>query len=405
MGWEVVMPKLGMMMKAGKILSVAKKEGEKVQKGEILFTVETDKVEFEIEVPSSGIVGKIWVGVGDEVPIGTVIAIITGEGESIPAAAPKLEQSPEFSGEREGEERIFEKDLKVSPLARKLAAQVHIDVNQIKGTGPGGRIKKEDILRAAEERDAKKAPVPASMVPSGGVPGLPQVERVIKLSGIRQTIAQRLTQSFQNVPHAYLIVEADVTALEGLRNEVVGKSEKQYGIRVTFSDFFVKIVGKVLEGFPEINASWTDEGIKVWKNINIGLAVATPKGLIVPVIRDANQKSLLEIAKERSDLTTRGKEGKIQIDELFGSTLTITNLGAYEVDQFIAIINPPESAILALGTIRQKPCVVDQRIEIRSRMNLTLSFDHRTMDGAYAASFLKELKRNVETPGVIFIAS
>ena len=390
MAVAVILPKLDEAMRIGQIVRWAKKEGDWVEKGEVLFEVETEKVTFEIEAEASGILSKVMAKARDKVPVGATIAFILQPGEEAPEVPePVIEvrgkvavEAPRVAKEAEA--------VKASPLARKIAQEHNIDITIVKGTGPDGRIVREDVLRAVEE--GKAAPAP----PAREEPELVEGE-VVPLSWIREIIATRMTESFQT-PHFYLTVEVDTQELEKTRKQFMPIIESKIGIRLTVTDLIIKMVAKALEDNPSMNCTYVDGAMKLFKRIDMGLVTAVEGGLIVPVIRQANKKSLAEIAQARAELAQRARERKLSMEEMRGSTFTISNLGMFEIDQFSAILQPPEAAILAIGRIADKAVVRDGQIVIRAMMTLTLSIDHRVLDGVIGAAFLRSLKNYIENP-------
>lgn len=405
---KIVMPKLGLTMQEGKIIEWRKKEGDLVEKGEVLFVIETEKITYEVEAPESGVLGKILVNEGETVAVGVVVAYLLVNGETSDSIEQLLVSVAEQEGSHsvtgaigtieekepeiiaEGQERI-----KASPVAKKLAEEHKIDLRKVKGTGPGGRITKEDILNILADKEARQIEKEVALSGNGKEE---QEAEVIKLSSMRKTIARRMSESFYSAPHIYFTVETDAGEIIQLRKELLPFIERQTGCRLTITDILVKITAKVLKDFPLINASWSENGITVFKKINIGVATAVENGLLVPVIKQADKKTLAELCVERTELVHRAQEGKISMNEITGGTFTITNLGMYNIDFFSAIINPPESAILAVGSIKEKPTYKNGEVTIRPLMYLTLSADHRSVDGAYAARFLKQIKDFVEKP-------
>ena len=402
MATTVTMPKLGLTMTEGTVIEWKKKEGEQVEKGEILYVLETEKVTFEVEAPESGILGKIIAKEGDVVPVGGVVAYILQPGE-------KLTDIPELAAEvevRVEEAKVpaeavklsagkveIPRGLKISPLARKIAEENNIDVTTLKGTGPGGRIVKEDVLRAVEESKATvavtKPPAEEKLLPE---------ERAVPLSSMRKTIARRMVESFQSAPHFYLTMEVDAKELGKVRQQLIPFVEEKVGVRLTITDLLIKTVAKALEEHPEINCSFSDGSVKLFSRIDIGVVAAVEGGLIVPVIREANKLSLPELAKIRTELAEKARERTISLDEMTGSTFTISNLGMFGIDQFSAILQPPEGAILAVGRIVEKPVALNGEIVIRPTMTLTLSIDHRVLDGVAGARFLQRIKDLIENP-------
>lgn len=380
MATEIILPKLDEAMVSGRIANWRKKEGDWVEKSEILFVLETEKVTFEVEAPESGILSAVKARAGDVVPVGHVVAFILQPGEAIPEVPQPIAQ------DKEGE--VSQTKIKISPVARKIAEEHGIDISLIAGTGPDGRIIKEDVLQAVERANKLKEAEPKRV----------EEAKPLAMSLMRETIAHRMTQSFQSAPHFYLSVDVDVKELGRIREELMPSIEKAVGVRLTYTDLLLKIVARVVEDYPEVNAAWTDAGIKKLSEINIGLAVAVEAGLIVPVIRQVNLKSLADIAYARSDISKRASEGKITLSEMRGGSLTLTNLGMFGIDRFEAIINPPESCILAVGRIVEKPTVVKGEVAIRPQMNLTLSLDHRVLDGISGAGLLGRIKELIEQP-------
>ncbi|MDP6347308.1 MAG: dihydrolipoamide acetyltransferase family protein [Dehalococcoidia bacterium] len=393
----LTIPKLGLTMNEAKVVEWRKVQGDRVEKGEVIYVIETEKVVFEVESPDAGTLGRIDVGPGGTVPVGAVVGYLLLAGESagdIPAAVPLPEVAtaaaapvastagPLPATAASGGPDTEAADKRVSPLARRLAQEHGVDITTVRGTGPGGRVVKEDILRAAAEG-------PAAPTAEG---------RVVPLNTMRQTIARRMTQSFQQVPHFWLSAEVDTTAMEEAHKRLGPNVEEAIGVRLTLTDLLIKICAQALEEQPEVNAVWSPEGIRLLTGINIGMAVAVEGGLIVPVLRDAGKKTMSQIAGERAGLVSRGRERKLLPDELMGSTFTLSNLGMLGVDWGNAIINPPESALLLVGRVRQEPAVVDGQIAIRPRMAMTISSDHRVLDGALAARFLARVKELIEGP-------
>ena len=341
-----------------------KKEGDAVEKGEPIVEVLTEKVTYDIEAPSSGVLRKVLVEEGVDVPVAGVLAVITAPDEELP----EVEVATEPSLERV-EERII-----ASPAAKRLAKEYDVDLVQVRGTGPEGRIVEEDIKRVLEEKKVK-----------------PKIREVIPLTGIRKTAAERVSFSARTAPHTTLNMEVDMSKAAKLREE----------FQVSYTDVVAKATAKALVEHPIMNSTLDDEQIKVFHDTNIGVAVATQEGLIVPVIHNTDRKSLEEIASKIKELAEKTRQGKLTKDELSGGTFTITNLGMYGVDTFTPIINPPETAILGVGRLTEKPVVEKGKIVIKPLMNLSLSFDHRVVDGAPAAQFLQKIKEILENPEVL----
>lgn len=396
MAEQVIMPKLGLTMRDGKIIKWCKGEGDRVEKGEILFIVETEKVTYEVESPASGILGKILVRESETVPVTEVVAYIIQEGEVLTDSSADV---PKKESVREGGElpKKTGAKIKASPLAKRIAEDQGIDIGIVQGTGPDGRITKEDVLKAVEAGVTAPA-VPEKKVIEPVEDTAYHEEELIPLDGMRSTIAKRMTESWQTTPHFMLTVETDVSEMKKLRESCLPLVEKMTGERLTYTDFLIKIVAMALQRHPEVNCSWTDAGIRMRRHVNVGLAVAVKNGLIVPVIKDASSKSLSEIAKMRADIAHRASEGLIMPDEMTDGSMTITNLGMFGIDHFIAVINPPESCILSVGRMIEKALVVDGEIQIRPTMTFVLSIDHRVVDGATGSRFLQDIKNMIENP-------
>ncbi|MCX8170855.1 MAG: 2-oxo acid dehydrogenase subunit E2 [Candidatus Bathyarchaeota archaeon] len=415
---EIIMPKLGQTMEKGKILRWLKKEGERVEKGEPLLEVETDKAVLEVESRSSGILKRILAHEGEIVSVAKVIGYIAEEGEPLPQEAPQESVAAAETGaptplqavgapEEMGEKRL-EREIKASPLARKIARERGVDLTQVVGTGPGGRITEKDVLDYLAKREAAKPAPPPTSAPAAVsiVSGreaavvMPEFEgfQVIPISGMRSAIARKMTYSKTNIPHFYISVEVDMTEAARLREELIPIIETKTGVRLSFTHMLVKAVAMALREYPQLNALCDGESIKISKDINIGIAVGLEDGLIVPVLRKADSLDLAQIASKTESLITKAREKRLSEDEFTGGTFTISNLGVFEVDSFTAIINPPEVAILAVGRIRDKPVVVGGEVKVRKMMNITLSADHRAVDGLIAAKFLGRVKELLEKP-------
>jgi len=389
MALAVILPKLDEAMRTGRIIKWMKKEGDRVEKGEVLFELETEKVIFEIEAGQSGILSNVTAKAGDVVPVGATVAFILQPGEIAP-------EVPELVGKVQGAVQVEvpkvtkEVEVKASPVAKKIAKEHNIDLSLVKGTGPGGRITREDVLQAVEESKVVTAP------PVREEPELAE-EEIVPLSTMREIIAARMTESFQ-VPHFYQTIEVDTQELGRAREKLLPIIESKIGIRLTLTDLLIKIAAKALEDNPSVNCTYVDGAVKLFKRIDIGLVTAVEGGLVVPVIYQANKKSLVEIIQARAELVQKARDRKLTMEEMRGSTFTISNMGMFGIDQASAIIQPPEAAILAVGRIADRAVVRDGEIVIRPMMNLTISIDHRVLDGAIAASFLQSLKNYIENP-------
>ena len=440
---NVEMPKMGDTMETGKILNWIKKVGDVVKKGEPLAEVETDKVNIEIESFYNGTLRKILVPEGESAPIGASIALIGSPDEALPedakgksdgapakeavrpsngatkaaapaqtstaapAPAPTAQATPEpaqastATVERASTERIF-----ISPLARRLARDHQLDYSHIQGTGPNGRIIKMDV-EAALARQPQVAPAAPTVQPPmpapepEAVPAAVEAGEVVEipLTAMRRTIARRLSQSMQTAPHFYMTSIIDMGKLAALRQQINEyAAHEPVPVKVSFNDLIIKAVARALVLMPQVNVSFAEDRILQKKQVNVGMAVALEQGLIVPVIRNADQRGILDIAREAKRLAEAARTGKLRPEEFSGGTFTVSNLGMFDVDSFTAVINPPESAILAVGSITPTPVVVDEQMVVRDRMKVTLSSDHRAIDGATAARFLQEVKRLLEEP-------
>jgi pyruvate dehydrogenase E2 component (dihydrolipoamide acetyltransferase) len=387
MAISVVMPALEMAQETGKLISWLKKEGEPVTKGEPLLEIETDKALVEVESPGEGILVAIKALAGAEVPVGQTIAWIVRPGETPPRdeilvasgrkTSAAVSSSPAVPA---AASQTASAHFRISPKARRLAAERGIELAQVRGSGPGGEILASDILAAAE---SKMNPAPAS------------VQRV---SPISRLMAERTTQSWTTVPHFFVVRDVDAKALNKVRQNLAPAIEKSRAVKLTHTDLLVALVARVLMKHPQINASWTPEGARTHANANIGIAMAVNDGVVAPVILNAQTVDLGEIALQRRDLAERARAGKLRPHDLAGATFTISNLGMFGVDAFSAIIMPPQAAILAVGRIVDRVVPVDGQPGIRPMMTLTLSSDHRVVDGARAAEFLRDLTQAIASP-------
>ena len=376
------MPKMGYDMTEGKILRWRKKEGDEVKRGEVIAEIETGKVDIEVEAFSSGILRKILAKEGEVAPVGQVIALIAPPGEAVPEVkAPAAVEAVE---------RIL-----ASPLAKRLAEEQGVDLRLVKGTGPGGRITKEDVEAYLKVREAVPTiPKPEVVAPPVEIP--PEVEYEERpLSRMRQTIARRMAESKRTVPHFELTVDIDMAEALKLRQAL---NEVLEGAKITVTDLVVKAAAIALRKHPELNASYAGDKVRLYKRINIGIAVAIEEGLVTPVVTDCDTKPLPEIAREAHEKAERARAGRLKPEDVVQGTFTVSNLGMFEVEQFTAIINPPEAAILAVGSLEKRPVVKEDQIVISDRMKVTLGIDHRVVDGAQAARFLQTFKQLMEQP-------
>jgi len=406
MAFQVLMPKLSDAMTEGRILQWVKKEGDRVQGGDVLASIETDKAEIELESFGAGVLRKILAGDGSAVPVGQLIAVIAEPEEDIsgilsgapaapaakiPAAqeAPKLATAPPAPTAAAPAAPAAEPGwIPASPIARRLAREHGVDLARIKGSGPGGRILERDIeaFVGAQAQHMAGAEVPVG-------------EREFEdkdLSTIRKTIASRMVQSKAPIPHFTVTVEVDMGAAMELRkslNAIEANAEK-----LSVNDIIIKATALALQRHPYINATFNNGQIRLFKRVHLGIAVALEDGLIVPVIRECDRKSLGEISREAKALIERARQKKLRPEEYSSGTFAISNLGMYDVVEFTAVIDPAHGAILAVGAIEEKPVVMDGQIAVRHRLRLTGAFDHRIIDGAMGAKFLQELKRILENP-------
>lgn len=411
----IIMPKMGDAMEEGTLVRWLKQEGDTVQEGEPIAEIATDKATVEIEAPTSGVLRGIRVAENAVVPVNTPLAYILQPGESLPAegdgkasgaakpaesAAPQPAPAPTAAAaapqpaSTDGEARVL-----ASPLARKIAAEHGIDLRQVQGTGPKGRIVERDVLAYIESRKATAAPAPAPTpvpTPAPAVAAAPAEGRTETLTRLRQITAQRTTEAHQTIPHFYLTMEIDMEEALALRQRL---NQLDESLRISVNDLIVKACAVAIEQHPIVNASYQNGQLVHPSGIHIGIAVAVEQGLLVAVLRHCEGKSLRRIAQESQTLIQKAREGKLMPDEMTGNTFTISNLGMFGIEQFTAIINPPASAILAVGTTKRVPVVQeDGTIVARQRMKVTMSCDHRVLDGAVGAQFLQTLKQVLENP-------
>jgi pyruvate dehydrogenase E2 component (dihydrolipoamide acetyltransferase) len=394
MAHSIVMPALEMAQENGKLLAWRKKEGESVAKGEPLLEIETDKAVVEIESPADGILAGVKAREGDVIPVGQTIAWIVLPGENPPAEAQpsatgrRMETkastpSSSVAAKASGEPSVS--GVRISPKARRLAREHGIDLGRVRGTGSEGEILADDVLALVASRaTATDAAVPALLE---------------TMSSTARLMAERTTQSWTSVPHFFVVRDVDAGAIIAAREKLGSAIEKAQGVRVTHTDVLVALAARVLVKHPRVNASWTGEGIRLNQEVNIGIAMAVNDGVVAAVIPGAHTKNLGEIAALRHDLTERARAGRLRPADITGATFTISNLGMYKVDAFSAIINPPQAAILAVGRIADRVVPVDGIPGIRPMMTMTLSSDHRVVDGTRAASFLNDLAEAIREPG------
>jgi len=398
MAFSVVMPALEMAQETGKLISWRKKEGDRVQKGEPLVEIETDKAVVEVEAPADGLLVGIKAAAGADIPVGKTIAWIVAPGE-----APPLESEPSTPTARRGTDREpglpstppqaaraspAPSEVKISPKARRLANELGVNIRSVPGSGPGGEILAADVEAAATPVDRSRG-----------------TSHHLEVAGaVGRIMAQRTTESWTTVPHFFVTREIDATALKDYRSRMAGELEQSDAdpakiLRITHTDLLVALVARALLRHPRLNASWTAEGIRMHEHVNMGIAIAVNDGVVAGVIPQADSASLAQIASRRVEVTERAFAGRLRPIDIADATFTISNLGMYHVDQFSAIITPPQAAILAVGAITDRVVAIEGRPAVRPRMALTLSCDHRVADGVRAALFLNDLAEAVRQPG------
>jgi pyruvate dehydrogenase E2 component (dihydrolipoamide acetyltransferase) len=388
MAISVVMPALEMAQETGKLLAWRKKEGERVTKGEPLLEVETDKAVVEVEAPSDGILAGVTAGVGDVIPVGQTIAWLVAEGEkppaqstvtSAPAARGTSAVAQSASSVTASSERPTAVAAQISPKARRLAKELGVDIANVRGTGPDGTITSDDVQVAAEG----KGPAVAATSSTG--------ETGEALSQVARLMAERTAQSWTSVPHFFLVSDVDASGLLGTQKRLSAEAEKSGAAKPTVTDVLVSVIAKTLAKHPKMNSSWTGSGTRVNPDVNISVAMAVKDGVVGAVIHKAATLKLSEISTLRKELTERARAGRLRPADISGGTFTLSNLGMYKVDAFTAIISPLQAAILAVGSISDRVVAVDGRPGVRPMMTMTLSSDHRVVDGARAAEFLSDL--------------
>jgi pyruvate dehydrogenase E2 component (dihydrolipoamide acetyltransferase) len=437
---KVVLAKLSPTMEEGTIVKWSKKEGDAIKVGDVMAEIETDKANMEMEALGAGVLRKILVPAGGKAPVGALIGVIADPGDDIAAlvataaalpvapaapappkpvaapapiaaapppapkavpvaAPPTAHLSVPAAAVAPPTEAAEGGRLKASPLARSIAARENIPLTAVPGSGPGGRIVRRDVLGytpgALPPAAAAPATPPAAVVPFPSV----LAGQELPVSNMRKTIARRLAESKFTAPHFYVTVEVDMDEAVALREQIL----KAENVKVSYNDLVLKACAKALTRFPMVNASWLGDKIKAHGEVSIGVAVSIPDGLITPVVRNADRKSIVDISREVKDLAARARDKKLKPDEYVGSTFTVSNLGMFDVSEFTAIINPPESAILAVGAVQRVPVVSGDLIRPGHRMKVTLSSDHRVVDGALAAQFLAEVRRLLESPISLFV--
>ncbi|MGA7765293.1 MAG: dihydrolipoamide acetyltransferase family protein [Candidatus Sulfotelmatobacter sp.] len=398
---KIIMPKLGMEMTNGNVVSWFFKEGDQVNKGQVIVQIETDKITYDIEASTSGLLRRILVCEGGMVPVGGVIGVIGSEDELLderafvedeplpPLGMPKVvAHTPQGTkvGESDAQQAAR---IVATPAARKVAREKGVDLSAVTGSGPAGRILERDVLgtMGTEQEPAKHTDEEMAW----------RLDASRPVTRMRAIIAERLTNSWK-APHIYLMTEVDAGEIQNLRAEALREIERQTGYQLSYDDILIRVVAMAVEKRPLLNARWESDHIKIPGEINIGLAVALEDGLVVLVIRDANKNSLVETVRLRGALVAKARARKLALDDLRGGTFSISNLGMFDIDCFTAILNPPESGILAAGRIKDVPVVAGGKVVVRPVMKLVLGVDHRVVDGAVAAAFLQEIKEMLEIP-------
>jgi pyruvate dehydrogenase E2 component (dihydrolipoamide acetyltransferase) len=418
---EVILRQLGETMDAGTISAWHKRVGERVEKGEPLVSVETDKAVIDMEADSSGFLVRIDAEPGQSVPVLRVIAYVADAateviGGSAPAAStPAAAVAPSAAPASTAATEPAEGDghIKISPVARKAARAQGLDYSRLVGSGPGGRIIEADVLRAITQREAAPAAtapvVPAApsapAAPAAPAPVVPAVGdfELVPLTRMRRIIADRLAQSYRESVHVTLHAEVDMAEATKLRATLIEEWQPKQNVRLTFTDVIVKAVAKALSEQRDVNACYTPEGIHRFTHVNVGVAAALPTGLVVPVVRDADTRSLLEVARTVRTLTERARAGQLTPDEMHGGTFTVTNMGMLGIDGFTPIINPGEGAILGVGRIVDRVVARDGAPAVRPMMELSLSIDHRLIDGAAGAAFLARVRQILGSPYLVLV--
>lgn len=449
--YEIIMPKLGLDMESGTILSWYKEEGEQIEQGEVLFEVETAKITMDVEASHRGYLRKIISGAGEEVDVNTIVAYIGGQDERIPDVA--LQKNVvEAQGEQIAPDALTESKMPITPLAKEIAQQHQLDISQVPGTGPGrkilrgdvenyieggetrvkisplarktcrdlgidwnvesirgsapnGRIIKADVLAYFEEEQTEAAIKPESIeeVVSATVEGGIKIQSIIPLTGIRKVIAERMSLSKQTIPHIVLNAKADATALIALREKLNDKVRSLYGVKLTYTDFILKMCAAALREHHSINSSLQENRQIIYEDINVGFALARNDDLVVPTMYQCDRLGLVEMSRKKTGLIEKARNGTLQLDEMSNATFTVTNLGMFRIRSASPIINPPQAAILFVGEIYEEPAVVDGEIGIGSFMELSLACDHRLIDGVTGAKFLQQIVEFIEDPDMLVL--
>ena len=400
MAFSVVMPALEMAQETGKLIAWRKQEGDRVTKGEPLLEVETDKAVLEVEAPADGILAGITAQAGADIPVGQTIAWIVAPGEKPPTENGSATAAPAARGGLQGKteshaapvaaaasEPSAVQSAKISPKARRLAKELGVDIATIRGSGASGEILASDVQAAA----APVAPSAAALTSKSS--------RIEVPSTLGRLMAERTAQSWTTVPHFFVTRAIEAGALNEYRGKLAPEIERTHNIRITYTDLLVALAARVLLKYPRLNSSWTAEGIRLHDHVNMGIAIAVNDGVVAAVIPNAHAATLPEIAQQRRDIADRARAGKLRPTDIADATFAVSNLGMYHVDQFTAIITPPQAAILAVGSIADRVVAVEGKPAVRPMMALTLSCDHRAADGARAAMFLNDLAEAILNPG------
>ena len=415
MASEVIMPQMGFDMKEGTLVRWIKREGDEVASGDIIAEIETDKAVVEIEAFDSGVLRQTLIGEGTTVPVGEIIAVIAGSDEKLekrpapktaPAKAPAASPLPAAAPSAPAPASAARGEVKASPLAKREAQKLGIDIAAVPGTGPNGRVTKKDVTdfaagaakapEAAPAAGAAAAPSPVVSAPAAG----PKRGEVVALSKMRDAIARSMSFSKQNIPHVYLTAAVDMTDAARLRTQLNAALPDE---KISFNDMVLKACAIALVKHPLMNASYTDAGIDVKQRVNVGMAIALETGLVAPAILDTDTLTLRAIAQQTKALAARARDGKLSAEEYTGATFNVTNLGMYGVEEFTAIITPPQAAALAVGSVTPSPVVRDGQVQVADLMRITLSLDHRVADGAQGAEFLAEVRRLLEVPAALIV--
>jgi pyruvate dehydrogenase E2 component (dihydrolipoamide acetyltransferase) len=402
MAFSVIMPALEMAQETGKLIAWRKQEGDRVTKGEPLLDIETDKAVLEVGAPADGILAGISAAAGADIPVGQTIAWIVAPGEKPPAekesatAAPAARASSQKTDSHaaplaaNANESSTASRARISPKARRLAKELDVDIAAVRGSGADGEILASDVQAAVASPVASSAATPEKISGRLEVP-----------STLGRLMAERTTQSWTSVPHFFVSREIDGSALNAYRERFAPEIERRHQIRITHTDLLVALTSRVLLEHSRLNSSWTAEGIRFHDRVNMGVAIAVNDGVVAAVIPNAQTATLPEIAQQRRDVAERARAGKLRPTDIADATFTISNLGMYQVDEFTAIITPPQAAILAVGSISDRVVAVEGKPAVRPMMTLTLSSDHRVVDGARAATFMEELAQALRDPGSI----